>query len=181
MTDRRTLAIGGLLSAGLALSCSQSDSIVIVNVEADSGLSDVMQLRATLSNAGMGDVRTFPQATTTAAVKFPTAFSISLSRSRTGPLDIALDGIGAGGDVVANGAETVAIDPGHTATVTITLHAGASLCGNGQVDPGEACDDGDRISSGSCDFLCQMISGGPGAGGDGGGAAGTDGRAHGGE
>jgi len=169
VTRPRLLVLGCLLSAGLAASCKQADSVVVIDVDADPGLAELMQLRATISNAGMGDVESFPQTPATTAVKLPTGFSISLSPSRIGALDIALDGIGSNGDVVANGAGSVPIDPGHTVTVKITLHAGASLCGNGTLDSSEACDDGDRISGGSCDFLCRTIGGGPGTGGTGGG------------
>ena len=85
----------------------------------------------------------------------PTAFSITLPRARTGELDIALDALGATGDILANGAGTATINAGGTAEVTITLAAGISLCGNGQIDAGEQCDDGNRITNGTCDFRCQ--------------------------
>ena len=35
------------------------------------------------------------------------------------------------------------------------MRAGASACGNGQRDAGEDCDDGDRVSGGSCDYICR--------------------------
>ena len=85
-----------------------------------------------------------------------------MPRDRTGALDIAIDGLDAGGATVANGAGTIDLHVGDNVTVTITLHTGASLCGNGQIDAGEVCDDGDRLSSGSCDYLCQIADVGPG-------------------
>jgi len=57
------------------------------------------------------------------------------------------------------------LQPGGTANVTITLSAGASLCGNGVVDGGEQCDDGDRFTNGTCDFQCRRQTGAGGAGG----------------
>ena len=85
--------------------------------------------------------------------------SRSTGSTRTGPL-------------VANGAATIDLHVGDNVTVAITLHAGASLCGNGQIDTGEACDDHDRLSSGDCDYLCQSRTSGPGVGGSGGGGDG---------
>jgi cysteine-rich repeat protein len=110
----------------------------------------------------------------------PTAFSITLPRARTGELDIALDALGATGDILANGTGTATINVGGTAEVTITLAAGISLCGNGQIDAGEQCDDGDRITNGTCDFRCQThtpIRGTDGGPSDGnGGGVGTGGK-----
>ena len=64
-----------------------------------------------------------------------------------------------------------------TSPSPITLHTGPSLCGNRQIDDGEGCDDGDRLSTGACDYVCQPRTAGPGTGGRGGagGAAGTAG------
>ena len=123
--------------------------------------------------------RLFPATAGGQPIVFETSFSLTVPRDRTGALDIALDGLDAGGTAVANGAGTIDLHVGDNVTVTITLHAGASLCGNGQIDTGEACDDGDRLSSGDCDYLCQPRTSGPGVGGNGGMAGrrrGRDGR-----
>ena len=101
-----------------------------------------------------------------------------MPRERTGALDIAIDGLDAGGAKVANGAGSIDLHAGDNVTITITLHTGASLCGNGQLDDGEVCDDGDRLSSGSCDYACQSERRARACGGSGGtgGSAGTGGR-----
>jgi cysteine-rich repeat protein len=176
-----------LLVASTALACGpDSDSVVVVDVDAPPAVTGVVRLRATLSNAGSSDVKLFPVADGGAGpLAFPSAFSVTLARARSGAVDIALDGLGAGDAVVANGAGSVRLDPGNRVEVRITLAAGASLCGNGRVDPGEQCDDGDRVTSGTCDYRCQLIPGDAGTGDAGvdagrGGAGGGGGRGDGG-
>lgn len=166
-----------VLSAAVVAACEKSDSVVVVTVDADQGVSGVVGLRAIVSNADTGATRTFP-ATTPAAqqpITFPTTFSLTVPRDRTGPLDIALDGLDAGGAAIAAGAGSVELRVGDSAAVSIVLHEGASACGNGERDAGEDCDDGDRITNGSCDYLCRVRGAGPGTGGMGGGGGGTGG------
>ena len=151
-----------LLAAALAPACGKSDSVVIVKVAADAEVAGVVQLRALVSNAGEGAARLFPTTPSAAPITFETSFSLTVPRERTGALDIAIDGLDAGGATVANGAGSIDLHVGDNVTITITLHAGASLCGNGQLDDGETCDDGDRLSSGSCDYACQVGTSGPG-------------------
>jgi hypothetical protein len=171
---RRSFGVLAVACAALAPACERSDSIVVVKVAADSDVTDVVQLRAWVSNAGDGTARLFPTAPAAQPIAFETSFSLSVPRARTGALDIALDGLDGGGSVIASGAGTVDLHVGDNVTVTITLSAGPSLCGNGQLDSGEGCDDGDRLSKGTCDYVCQPRTAGPGAGGAGG-AAGTGG------
>ncbi len=164
-------------AAAAVAACEKSDSIVVVTVAAEQDVAGVVRLRAVASNAGTGATRTFPAAAT-ADITFPTTFSLTVPRGRTGALDIALEGLDYGDAVIANGADTVDLRGGDSVAVTITLHAGAPLCGNGQLDPGEDCDDGDRVSDGSCDFLCRTPGAGPGSGGmsgNGGGSGGSGG------
>jgi hypothetical protein len=167
---RRGLGIFVAACAALLPACERSDSVVVVKVATAGGVPEVMQLRAFVSNAGDGTTRLFPTAPAAQPIAFETSFSLSVPRARTGALDIALDGLDGGGAVVASGAGTVDLHVGDNVTVTITLQAGPSLCGNGQVDSGEGCDDGDRLSNGTCDYVCQPRTGGPGTGGAGGGA-----------
>ena len=175
------------LAAPLA-ACDKSDSIVVVHVDVDPAVTGVIQLRAQVSNGGDGSTRMFPSTPATQAIAFPTSFSLSVPRDRTGALDVALDGLGDGGPVVAHGDGTVDLHVGDNVTMMITLQAGPSTCGNNQVDAGEECDDGDRLSAGDCDYLCHARAGGPGVGGRGGatgmagtgGAGGTGGGARGG-
>jgi len=173
------------LAPGIVASCgSSSDSAVVVHVQGPTTLPVIFRFHAILSNDETSDSKLFPQAlaATPQAIAMPTAFSITLPRARTGEIDIALDALGATGDILANGAGSTTINVGGTAELTITLAAGISLCGNGQIDAGEQCDDGDRVTNGTCDFRCQThISvrgkdGGLSDGGDGTGGAGTGGK-----
>jgi cysteine-rich repeat protein len=177
MRGRSRLAPAALVCAlAVAASCKpDADSVVVIDVDAASGVAGVLQLRATLSNAGAADTKFFPGMAAAAPLTLPTAFSVSFSRARSGGLDVALDGYGAGKAVVGNGADTVGIVPGGTAHLHITLQPGPAPCGNGRLDAGEQCDDGDRISDGTCDFRCRTIATGPGTGGTGGGAGGAGG------
>jgi cysteine-rich repeat protein len=154
--------------------CEKSDAIVVVTVAADQDVAGVVRLRAVVSNGGTGATRTFPARAAAAAgdIAFPTTFSLTVPRDRTGALDIALEGLDGGDVVIANGADTVDLRGGDNVAVTIALHAGATTCGNGQLDAGEDCDDGDRVSGGSCDFLCRTLGAGTGNGGMGGSAGG---------
>jgi hypothetical protein len=166
----------------LAAACSSSDSIVRVDIDADPGVTDVVRLHVTLSNGGSAEVRTLPSKNVDAGtLTLPTAFSLTLPKARTGALDLAVDGLDAHGDVIANGDGTVSLNPGDQVSLRITLHPGPSSCGNGTVEDaaGELCDDGDRISSGTCDFRCQPREPGPGpgTGGAGGSGGGTTGMA----
>ena len=168
-----------LAAAAFAPACGQSDSIVVVKVAADPDVGAVMQLRALVSNAGDGTTRLFPGTPAADPIAFETSFSLSVPRDRTGALDIALDGLDSGGAAIANGAGSVDLHVGDNVTVAITLHAGPSLCGNGQLDADEGCDDGDRLSAGDCNYICQPRTAGPGVGGRGGtgGTAGAGGTA----
>ena len=180
---RRVLVVSRLVALacllGLAASCgSDADSLVIVRVDGPATLPAVFRLRATLSNAGTADSKLYPLSKPTQAIMLGTAFSITLPRGRAGDLDIAMDALGAQDDVVANGAARAVIQAGGRVEVSVALSAGASLCGDSHVDPGEQCDDGDRVSNGTCDFRCQVpitADGGVNARGGAGGAGGGGG------
>ena len=152
----------------LALGCQSSPTAVIVKVSADPDVTGIYQLQAILSNAEMSDEKLFPE-TKGEELVFETAFSLTLDGGRTGTLDVALTGLASGGALFAYGDGSVALDPGHTVTLPITLHAGVTTCGDNVVDGDDECDDGNRITDGTCDFRCRTRGGGGGAGGSGGG------------
>ncbi len=154
--------LAGALAA--AASCgSNSDSAVVVDVHGSATLPGIFRLHAIVSNGGTSDSKMFPLTPPAQAIALPTAFSITLPRGRSGEIDLALDALDANGEILANGAGFTTINVGGTAEVTITLTAGAALCGNGHLDDGEGCDDGDRITNGACDFRCRPIVGDAGA------------------
>jgi cysteine-rich repeat protein len=170
MARAARVGLACVLAVAAAAGCGKSDSIVVVNVVANQDVAGVYRLRAVVSNAGDGVTRIFPPAAaaTPEPVAFPTAFSLTVPRDRTGALDIALEGLDADGVTIASGANSVDLHVGDNVAFTIDLRAGASTCGNGQRDADEECDDGDRITGGSCDYLCRALGAGPGTGGVGG-------------
>jgi cysteine-rich repeat protein len=173
------LALVGIFVALLATCSGEADSVVLVNVTAaGASFAPAFQLRAQLSNAETGDLKLFPPAPLAAAIAFPTAFSVSIPRARTGRVDIAVDALGAGGVVVGNGTGSAVLAPGGQVTVDVALTPGPSTCGNGRIDGGEECDDGDRITNGTCDFQCHLrAAAGTGGASGGGSHAGAGGAA----
>jgi len=180
------VALAGAVIVMAAPSCSSGgDSAIVVHVQGSAALPSIFRLHAIMSNDDMSDSKLFPMMAPAQAIAMPTAFSITLPRSRTGELDVAVDALDATGNILANGAGSATISVGGTREVTITLAAGISLCGNGHVDDGEECDDGDRLTNGSCDFRCQSRSADAGAdvrgnGGAAGGGTGSGGSGAGG-
>jgi fibro-slime domain-containing protein len=143
--------------AAMATACGGgSGSIVVVSLTQGAGVSGVARVRVTLSNAGTSDVLTYPSTPSSSSVAFPATLAISLSSARSGVLDLALDGLDAVGTVVANGSAQTVIVVGGTTNASAILQAGPSLCGNGQIDSGETCDDGNRRSGDECSFECLL-------------------------
>jgi cysteine-rich repeat protein len=170
-SERRAGLVAAVL---LALGCQSSSTTVVVEVSADPDVTGVFQLQAILSNAETSDEKLFPAARAE-ELAFDTAFSLTFDDSRSGTLDVALTGRASGGALVAYGDGSIDLEHGHTVKLPITLHAGVTTCGDNVVDGDEECDDGNRITDGTCDFRCRNRAGGGGAGGAGGGAGGSPG------
>ena len=199
MTARGVVASCAML-CGL-LSCQTTDSVVVVSVTTAPGVQPINQLRALMSNGSDASVKLYPQQPAATPLDFtaaPITFAVVVPRSRSGPFDIAVDGLLVSGAtvvaptplVVASGPGRAILNAGERADVSVLLLAGPPACGNGALDPGEACDDGNRFSGDGCDFRCQKELTGAGgaasqggrggfggAGGGPGGAAGTAGAA----
>jgi cysteine-rich repeat protein len=148
--------------------------VVVASVDADTAVPAVAQIRVTISNAGASEVHTYPQLDAPAAIRFPTSFAVILPRGRSGTLDLALDGLDASMKVVASAAVRTVIKVGDRTDVTARLAPGPSACGNGQPDPGEQCDDHNRVSGDGCDALCQKEPAPVSPDHDGGAAAGPE-------
>jgi len=148
----------GVVTAGAACKKDPPDeSVVKVTVRKDADVgAPIAKIAVTLSNGGTSDQLTFtPKSGST--IEFPTTFGIALARARSGNLDLALEALAANEAVAAHGEVRAKINNlGGLAEVEVTLHAGASSCGNGQMDPGESCDDGNRVSGDGCDFDCGL-------------------------
>ncbi|HJX54214.1 MAG TPA: DUF4215 domain-containing protein, partial [Polyangia bacterium] len=138
--------------------CRQADSVVLVSVDAGAGVSSVVALRVTMSNLQTHDTKVFPKDGAGTPVLFPTSLVLVIPRVRTGLLDIAFEGLDTDSKVVANGTAQTMVVVGGQAKASVVLSPGPGLCGNGAVDPGEQCDDGNLVSFDGCDFRCQLES-----------------------
>jgi formylglycine-generating enzyme len=144
--------------------CRQADSVVLVNVDAETGVPPVTALRVTMSTVKAHDAKTFPAQASAAPVHFPASLVLRIPRSRSGRLDLVLEGLDAAGQTVASGTAETVIVVGGQVTVYSVLTPGPMLCGNGVTDPGEECDDGNLVSFDGCDFRCRAEGVGPDAG-----------------
>lgn len=150
------LPIFGLIA--LLLACKDAKSVVLVNVALDSDVAPIYSLRVSMSIDQAHDTKIYPDKASTLAIPSTTSLVIVLPRSRAGMLDLAFDGLDSIGNSVAHGTTSTPVTVGGTATVSVTLHMGASVCGNQIVDPGETCDDGNQFSFDGCDFRCMAES-----------------------
>jgi cysteine-rich repeat protein len=148
-----TAALGLLL---VLQGCRQADSVVLLNVEAGANIPQVAALRVTMSTAQSHDTKVFSAQPSTNPVAFPTSLALVIPRSRSGRLDLVVEGLDATAQAtVASGTAQTIIAVGGQVQTSILLLAGPMLCGNGVIDPGEQCDDGNLFSFDSCDFRCM--------------------------
>jgi cysteine-rich repeat protein len=117
-----------------------------------------------------------------ATVRLPAALAIVLPAGTTGPVDVRIDGY-AGSELVASDEHVVTLSASGRASQTFTLVAGSAVddmanpvtddggdlgsicdgpcpvtavCGNGLLEAGEACDDGNTLNGDTCDPTCQF-------------------------
>jgi cysteine-rich repeat protein len=154
---RRLLLAAGLL-ASLSSACKQADSVVLVNVAIDTNVVPLYSLRVTMSSAQTHDTKVYPATASATALRLQASLVIVLPRSRSGILDLVIDGLNRDGQSVAHVTAQTIIVVGGTATVLVNLVAGSSVCGNRVIDSGETCDDGNQFSFDGCDFRCQTES-----------------------
>ncbi len=55
--------------------------------------------------------------------------------------------------------ETTTVDPTETTTVDPTETTGPAVCGNGVIEPGEMCDDGNNAGGDGCEADCTLLAG----------------------
>jgi cysteine-rich repeat protein len=150
----KTRVLALLLSTLVAVGCGQSSTVIVLTVTASPDVPSVDHVRVTLSNAGMSDVKVYPESTVKTPIAFPARLAIVVPASRSGIVDLALDGLDAA-TIVANGGGSVPITSGQRTSVSLALRRGPAACGNRATEPGEQCDDGNRISGDGCNFLCR--------------------------
>ena len=175
-----------LLAGAMAIvaTCSQSDTIVFVNVQATEPLSGIVRLHANVKIGNQIRDLNVPESPTN-EIAFPTSFTVQVGRSVTGRLDVTVDGYDAASALVASGkASLTALTVGSQNSITIDLAPGAPP--DGGVDDGGAPDvtgsggtDGgvDMTASGGAGGTAMGGAGGPGGAGGRAGAGGGAGKA----
>jgi cysteine-rich repeat protein len=135
--------------------CRQADSVVLLSVAAGTDIAQVSALRITMSTAQSRDSKVFPVKASAQPVSFPTSLVLVIPRSRSGRLDLVVEGLDVTSQrTVASGTAQVLIAVGGQMQTSVVLTPGPMLCGNGVIDPGESCDDGNLYSFDNCDFRC---------------------------
>jgi len=163
MKARRALA-ASLLALVASVACNRSnDTTLLVSVDlGDARLAGhITTLRADLLIGAVPSQKDFRES---GPLSFPTDFSIILPQSRTGKVNITVQGLRENNSVVAVGETNFELDVGARTEVTIRLFCSGpcpaaplgvdggmgvddggmplpgARCGNGKLDPGETCD-----------------------------------------
>jgi cysteine-rich repeat protein len=168
---KRATFLALLLGGALACSKAESDSVIFVSVSAPAGLAPIMKLQVTVSDGTNHSTVYFPQQPATSPIDFSSevSFAMTLPRSRSGDLDIVVDGLDVLENVVAHGERVVTIAVGGQASVTIALVAGPGIDGGPGPEAGVDADRADRM--GPTDVVDAPLPRDTGAGGAGGGGA----------
>jgi cysteine-rich repeat protein len=164
------------LAATVLCACSQPDSYIVVHSDVNCAVPPVFQLSVIVSNNGTGEQKFVPE-TASAELGFPNSIVLVLPGSRGGLVDVVVEALDDKLAVVGQDSKSVEISVGERTDVSVLLAPVTfAICGNGVLDPGEQCDDGNRISGDGCSFTCTLETGlGSGDGGvdDEGGTAGA--------
>lgn len=146
-----------LLSAVFcSVGCSRTqDSYIVVHADVDCDVPRVFQMSVTISNGTKSDQKLFPEEQS-AELGFPSDFALVVPGSRTGSVEIAVDALDQSGAVIGQGSVSGQIEVGSRIDLDVQLSLPIAVCGNGIVEPGEQCDDGNRISGDGCSSNCQL-------------------------
>jgi hypothetical protein len=122
------------LVAVLALSACQGEVIeqgVLVTVDNKSGATAIVELLVRVVNDYSGEVFPVPDAPRSAPLTFPTQFSISMPSTRSGQVDIAIDGLDGSGVLVGSGTGFAILQPSTFVGAKVDLEPIVSSCGSG--------------------------------------------------
>ena len=110
----------------LALACKgsggSSQDVVLVQVNAP-GLDGITHLNVTFTNNGASATRSYPETATSAPIAFPTNLSATMPSSRTGTIDVSIDGLDAQNTITARGHNSNDLVSGGQDDITVTLAA----------------------------------------------------------
>ena len=113
--------------AFLALACkagsSSSQDVLLVTVKAPADLTGITHLNVTFTNAGTSETQSYPPNPTSTPIVFSTTLSATMPKSRTGNIDVSIDGLDAQNTVLAHGETSQDLVSGGQTNVTVTLAA----------------------------------------------------------
>jgi cysteine-rich repeat protein len=116
----------------------------------------VYQLRVTVSNDGSRDQKTLPESAA-AELGFPSSVTLVLPNSRSGAVNLLVEALDKKPEVVGTATVSGQIAVGDRIDLQVQLKAvSTSTCGNGLLEAGEECDDGNTISGDGCSSTCRI-------------------------
>src|SRR6185369_766447 len=91
-----------------------------------------------------------------APLPFPMLLPISVDSAIGSPVIITIEGLDWDDrtTVLAAGTTTATPIPEHQTSAAVALAGGALTCGDGTLDPGERCDDGNHTAGDGCNPFC---------------------------
>ena len=141
----------------LAPGCQEPDSVLLANLDCDPNATPSYSIQVMLSEPGLReDTKIFPS--NGQPLHFPTSLALEIPRNHSGQLDLAFLARDASARTTAHATARTTLAEGSETEISVRLSAGDDLCGNGNIDPGEQCDDGNLFSFDGCDDDCQLES-----------------------
>ena len=128
-----------LLLGGLVQSCSKPDTILLVNVDADSSLTGVTQLKVRVLIGAAVNQFSVP-ATPGGPITFPTSFTVEIARSNFGAVNVTVTAMGNGKTAMGT-TSLPALDVGNENVISVHLGVPATTP-DGGVDSGTGVDAG---------------------------------------
>ena len=139
----------------LAPGCQEPDSVLLANLDCDPNATPSYSIQVMLSEPGpREDTKIFPS--NGQPLHFPTSLALEIPRNHSGQLDLAFLARDANARTTAHATARTTLAEGSETEISVRLSAGDDLCGNGNIDPGEQCDDGNLFSFDGCDDECQL-------------------------